>query len=199
MRLGTAAGVPLIAVSLLSTSCMELFSTQEALIPPIQLSKDTAFFAGVVKSLGGFAYPGFLHVDPRPLRESALGTQELEALNDVALMRAQVLRSLGIAEIDALNLGPCAGALVPDPNPEDTRGCPGKPMRVAIIGLPHREWSWCKWDERFKRWLERGYWFVDVREEFRSTASTSTSSVYVMRRVGRNWTLVERACQTIAD
>jgi hypothetical protein len=160
---------------------------------------DTSLFEAVVKAIDPDPSRG-VRIDPRPLEADPEAVRATGHLADVpeALIeqRRAVLLRLGVAEVDYLGLGPCAGTMVPPGSGNaDRTGCPARREFVAITGLPRpggAYWSMSPIDER-EEGRKQGYWAVRVLMQTRDPDGASGSAWdYVFRKAHGGWELVKK-------
>lgn len=165
----------------------------------VELASDTALFATLVREI----YSGpedYLRVDPRPLQTDptvmvARSQNLAEVPPSVVQSRSEVLRRIGVPEVDAVNMPSCAGALVPLEFRPPGQTCPSKPILVAILGLPRPGGAYAPGyvDER-EEGAKQGYWSIRVIERSMDPKGSSTTiSDYVVQLDDeKGWKLVKK-------
>lgn len=165
-----------------------------------ELASDTAFFSTVLQAISDKP----LRVDPRPLTTKvSFGAAQLaEVPDEVVEARAEVLKRLGITEIDATAPRNCASWLVLANSPPDklealSRGCPrDEHYNIVIVGTPRfGEAAWSKSPEDAEEEKRSGHWSAMVIEIGMSPNGSSRQFIdYVLKRSvdGRGWQFVKR-------
>jgi hypothetical protein len=121
----------------------------------------------------------------------------------VVQSRSEVLRRLGVPEVDAVNMPGCAGALVPPEFRPPGQNCPSKPILVAILGLPRPGGAYApRYVDERDEGARRGYWSIRVIQSFMGPkGSSETIYDYVVQRGdgGRGWKLVKKHGLVVTD
>lgn len=115
-------------------------------------NNDATFFEAVVRSVISSLDTVPLRVDPRPVRDEAVGPDEelimramtpglADSAFQVVAARKGVLRKLGVADTADATRGKCPGLMTPvspaQPNPALTL-CPKNRLALAVVGVPRR-------------------------------------------------------------